>query len=362
MQQRDQCIHRVALGVVGFNHAFLALGIHAQHRFELAGIAQQGNRLEMLIGFQQVVARIAAIKQAAHRAAGDNHRIHRQRRRALESAHHGDLRAVIRRHFTHPRIEQFAVDAFALQPLHNRQQICGVDLLVEQDRHHATFNGAARHRIQAKRCVFLQAVDVFRWGGMDLLIGEGDAQVFRHRTGQGDVDMAKVIHHALANIGAGDFTQLEAEGIDNMLLFHRRLALPEQARMGVVFTERRAALADFMPLDALLIRFESTAFRTGRGFARPVVVDGVWLVVRRVRIDIHAVHAVALEVVIRADRAVNRDLVKVWPTKTADLSIGIGEQAPLQQRVVGKVQTGDNMARMERRLFILGEEVIRVAV
>ena len=54
--------------------------------------------------------------------------------------------------------------------------------------------------------------------------------------------------------------------------------------------------------------------------------------------------------------------MEIRPTKTTDLCIGIREQTPLQQRIVGEIQTGDNMPRMESRLFVFGKEVIRVAI
>jgi hypothetical protein len=65
-----------------------------------------------------------------------------------------------------------------------------------------------------------------------------------------NINVRQLIDHALAD-GAHHFAQLEAEAIDNMLLLNRRLAVPEQARLGVIFAERRAALANFFAVDAL---------------------------------------------------------------------------------------------------------------
>ncbi|CCK06684.1 hypothetical protein BN128_514 [Cronobacter sakazakii 696] len=117
-----------------------------------------------------------------------------------------------------------------------------------------------------------------------------------------------------------------------------------------------------MALNAFLMAFKTARFRRRRRLARPVIVDRVWLVVRRVGVDIHPVHAVALEIMVRAGRAVNRDFVEVRPAETAYLGVGVREQTALQQRVVAEIQTRHNMARMERGLFVFGEEVIRVAV
>ena len=49
--------------------------------------------------------------------------------------------------------------------------------------------------------------------------------------------MGQVIDHPLADPGADHFAKLEAEAIDNMLLLNRRLAQPEQTRLGVIFAE-----------------------------------------------------------------------------------------------------------------------------
>ena len=117
-----------------------------------------------------------------------------------------------------------------------------------------------------------------------------------------------------------------------------------------------------MPFNTLLIALKTTAFRPRRRFARPVIVDGVRLIVGRIGVDIHPVHAVTLEVVVRAGRAVNRNFVEVRPAETADLRIGIGEEAPLQQGIVGEIEPWDNMARMEGHLFVFGKEVIRVTI
>lgn len=70
-----------------------------------------------------------------------------------------------------------------------------------------------------------------------------------------------------------------------------------------------------------------------------VIVNRVRFVIRRVSVDPHAMHAVTLEIMVRAGRTVNRNLMEIRPTKTTDLCIGIGEQTSLQQRIVGEVQS-----------------------
>ena len=252
--------------------------------------------------------------------------------------------------------------ALCLQRLHNPQHVAGAGFVVQQDGDHAAFNRATRHGIQAQRRIFLHAVNLFRRGKIALLVGQRNAQVIRNALGELNINARQMIDHTLADVGTHHFAQLKAEAADNVLLLNRRLAVPEQARMGVILAERRAALANFVAVDTLLVRFESTAFRRRRRFARPVIVDGVRLIVRRIGINILTVHPVALEIVVWAGWAVNRNFVEVRPAQTADLRIGIREQTSLQERIVGEVQPRHDMPRVERGLFVFGKEIIRVAV
>ncbi len=71
---------------------------------------------------------------------------------------------------------------------------------------------------------------------------------------------------------------------------------------------------------------------------------------------------VALVVVERTQRTVDRDFVEVRPTETQQLGVGVGEQPALQQRIVGEVDARHDMADVEGGLLGLGEEVVRVAV
>ncbi|MNH14622.1 hypothetical protein D3C77_368800 [compost metagenome] len=71
---------------------------------------------------------------------------------------------------------------------------------------------------------------------------------------------------------------------------------------------------------------------------------------------------VTLAVMVRRQRAVDRNLVEVRTAKSADLRIGVGEQAPLQQRVVGKVDAGDDMPRAKGNLLGFSKEIVRIAV
>src|SRR3546814_810391 len=71
---------------------------------------------------------------------------------------------------------------------------------------------------------------------------------------------------------------------------------------------------------------------------------------------------IALAVVYGSDRPVDRQLMKIRPTESADLRIGVGKQPALQQRIVGEIDPRHDMPRAERDLLDLCKEVIRVAV
>ena len=147
-----------------------------------------------------------------------------------------------------------------------------------------------------------------------------------------------------------------------MLLLNRRLATPEQQGMRVVLAKRGAALANFFSVNPLGIGFKAAAFSGWRRLPRPVIVNGVGLVVCRIGINIHPVHAVALEVMVRAGGLIDRDFMEIRPAEAANLRIGIGEESALKQRVVAEVYPRNDMPRMERRLFVFGKKVIRVAI
>ncbi|MGY4515198.1 hypothetical protein ACVWWW_000766 [Lysobacter sp. HA18] len=72
--------------------------------------------------------------------------------------------------------------------------------------------------------------------------------------------------------------------------------------------------------------------------------------------------AVALVVVDRRDRRVDRNLVEVRPTKTRELCIDVRMDAPGEQRIVGEVDARNDVRGAERDLFGLSEEVVGIAI
>jgi hypothetical protein len=71
------------------------------------------------------------------------------------------------------------------------------------------------------------------------------------------------------------------------------------------------------------------------------------------------VRSVSVLVHNRTHWLVDRQLLPV-DTKTADLCVGVGEVTALQQRIVGKADTRDNMTSTEGDLFGLREILIRL--
>ena len=75
-----------------------------------------------------------------------------------------------------------------------------------------------------------------------------------------------------------------------------------------------------------------------------------------------AVNAVALVVVDRCNRRVNRNLVKVRTAKTRQLGVEIRMVAPHQQRVVCEIDARNNVLRAKCHLLGFSKEVVGVAV
>ena len=54
--------------------------------------------------------------------------------------------------------------------------------------------------------------------------------------------------------------------------------------------------------------------------------------------------------------------MEVRTAKANQLRIGIREQASLQQRIIGEIDAGHNVAGVKRDLLRFGEEVVGIAV
>ena len=141
-----------------------------------------------------------------------------------------------------------------------------------------------------------------------------------------------------------------------------RHAVIEQRGLREMIGERFAAHADLGAVHTLLIAFEAAVGRRRIGFLRPAAAHRIRLIRGLPDIDRLAMHRIALVVMKRAHRPVDRNLVEVRAAQAADLRIRVREQTPLQQRIVREIDARHDMPRMERHLFGFGEEVVRVAI
>ena len=80
---------------------------------------------------------------------------------------------------------------------------------------------------------------------------------------QRPVDMRQHAHHALADRRRLHLAQLEAEGLDDVLLLGRPLAVPEQRRLAEVVGELLAPLPHLRPVERLRVGHEAPG-RPGR--------------------------------------------------------------------------------------------------
>src|SRR4051812_20969990 len=72
--------------------------------------------------------------------------------------------------------------------------------------------------------------------------------------------------------------------------------------------------------------------------------------------------AVALIVVDRRNRRVDRNLVEVRTAESGDLRVDVGVNAAGEQRVVREIDPRNHMRRAKRHLLRLSEEVVGVAI
>lgn len=71
---------------------------------------------------------------------------------------------------------------------------------------------------------------------------------------------------------------------------------------------------------------------------------------------------VTVVVVDRSTRTVDGQLLKVGTAVAVQLGVKVGEDATLQQRILGEVDTANNVTRLEHDLLSLGKVVGRVGV
>ncbi len=291
---------------------------------------------------------------------GDEHRVEHHRRHAVHRGIDRQHLAVRRLHRRRRGTDDLGQCALLGQLGLERIDRRTIDAVGHQDRHLARLDIARYVIHQAQRRRALRGRLLRRYGRR---ARHRQAEVFGHAAGQLQVDVGEdFIDLPLADEHPLHLAQLEGIGADDVLLLRRTHAVPEQRGLGEVVAEGFAAVADLVPLDPLRIALEAAALGRRRGFLGPAAVDRVGLVVGAALVDRLAMEGVALVVVERAQRAVDRDLVEVRPTETQQLGVGVGEQPALQQRVIREVDARHDVADVEGGLLGLGEEVVRVAI
>ena len=143
-------------------------------------------------------------------------------------------------------------------------------------------------------------------------------------------------------------------------LLDRRHAQPEQPGLAEVVVERGRQLAHLATGGHGLRHVEEGALGVA-GDERAATVERVGSVGGDTSVDGGLVHAVAKHVVDRCVRPVDRQLVEVRAAQPGQLGVDVGEQPHLEQRVVGDVDAGHEVADVEGHLLRLGEEVRRRA-
>ena len=154
--------------------------------------------------------------------------------------------------------------------------------------------------------------------------------------------------------------QLEGESVSQVLLLHIGQGQVEHARLREVVLEGGRVLARDGSFDGLGDVNECALFH--RGLGGIAGVERVGFVGGDAGVRALLVHAVAQHVVDRGVGAVDRQLAEVRPAEAADLRVQVGEQAALQQRIIGHVDARYEVARVEGDLFGLFEVVAWVLV
>ena len=193
-------------------------------------------------------------------------------------------------------------------------------------------------------------------------VGGRQAQAGGHLRAQVRVDVGQRQELALLDRLLVALGELEGVGARRCAPARRRRhAQPELARLAVVVVERRGLRRAPSSPPATRDRHVDERAVVGAGEERAAAVERVRPVRRDAAVDGVLVEAVAEHVVDRRVRPVDRDLVEVRPAEPGQLGVEVGEQPRLQQRVVGDVDAGHQVADVEGDLLGLGEEVRRVA-
>ena len=186
------------------------------------------------------------------------------------------------------------------------------------------------------------------------------AEAIRHPAGQRDVDVMQQAEHAFDDRGTFNLAEFELQRLDQMFLLPVGKAVEEHDGLAEVIEELVAALAHLGAADRFPIGRKAAI--AAADLHRTTAAQRVRPIGHATPIDRLAMHAIALVVVQRTQRPVDRDLVKVRASEARQLGIGVREQSAGQQRVVAEIDAGHDVAGVKGDLLGLGEVVVDIAV
>ena len=161
-------------------------------------------------------------------------------------------------------------------------------------------------------------------------------------------------HHALPYRRCLHPRQFEAESPDDVRLFHRRLAVPEQRCLRVMVREPLRIAAYLVPGHGLAKGGETGCARLERAAA----AEGIRLIGNAAPVDGLTVHAIALVVMNLRDRRIDGDFVKIGPAQAGYLGIHVRVDAACKQRVIAEIQARHDMRGAECHLLRFREKIV----
>lgn len=139
----------------------------------------------------------------------------------------------------------------------------------------------------------------------------------------------------------------EADGVDDELLLYWKKRVEEEAGLGPDVGEGGGDGAEETAAGGPAGGAEETATGGLVGLFGSVGVDGVGGVGGGVEGDEHLACTVAVVVADGNTRAVDGQLFEVGAAVAIDLGVEVGEDTSLKERIVCKVDTSDNVTRLE---------------
>ena len=148
-----------------------------------------------------------------------------------------------------------------------------------------------------------------------------------------------------------------------MRLLHRGLAFVEQGGLVVVFREPLRFAPHLVDGAVVLIDpFREGDEALGAGLKGTAAPQRIRLIGHPSAGDGLTMHAVALIVVHRGQRGVDRNFVKVGASQPRDLGVHVRMYPPVQQRVIAEIDARHHMRGAKGDLFCLGEKVVGIPV